>query len=78
MKIKTPTEHDFLGEKEIPEDKYYGVQTLRAIENFNITGIPISKVPLFVKGFEYVKKAAALAKMVRNLFNRESHSSEIY
>ena len=31
-------EHDSIGEKEVPEDAYYGVQTLRAYENFNITG----------------------------------------
>lgn len=54
-------EHDFLGEREIPNDAYYGVQTLRAKENFDITGIPISTEPLFIKGFAYVKKAAALA-----------------
>ncbi|XZF16474.1 aspartate ammonia-lyase [Chitinophagaceae bacterium MMS25-I14] len=55
------TEHDFLGEKQIPNDKYYGVQTLRAKENFDITGIPISREPLFIKAFAYVKKAAAMA-----------------
>ena len=32
------TEHDFLGNMEVPDDVYYGVQTMRAIENFNITG----------------------------------------
>ncbi len=55
------TEHDFLGEKEIDNDKYYGVQTLRALENFDITGLPISREPLLLKAFGYVKKAAALA-----------------
>lgn len=54
-------EHDFLGEKQVPNDKYYGVQTLRAKENFNITGIAIGSEPLFIKAFAYVKKAAALA-----------------
>jgi aspartate ammonia-lyase len=54
-------EHDFLGEKQVPNDKYYGVQTMRAKENFDITGIPISKEPLFIKAFGYVKKAAAMA-----------------
>jgi aspartate ammonia-lyase len=54
-------EHDFLGERELPNDVYYGVQTLRAKENFNITGIPISTEPLFIKAFGYVKKAAAKA-----------------
>ena len=54
-------EKDFLGEKHIPEDAYYGVQTLRGKENFHITGIPMSSEPNFVKAFGYVKKAAALA-----------------
>ena len=35
-------EKDFLGEKQIPDDAYYGVQTLRGKENFHITGIPMS------------------------------------
>jgi aspartate ammonia-lyase len=43
------TEHDFLGEREIPNDLYYGVQTLRAKENFDITGIPLSTQPAFIK-----------------------------
>ena len=55
------TEKDFLGEKQIPNDAYYGVQTLRGKENFHITGIPMSTEPYFVKAFGYVKKAAALA-----------------
>jgi aspartate ammonia-lyase len=54
-------EKDFLGTKEIPDDAYYGVQTLRGKENFHITGIPMSAEPFFVKAFGYVKKAAALA-----------------
>ena len=54
-------EKDFLGEKQIPDDAYYGVQTLRGKENFHITGIPMSPEPYFVKAFGYVKKAAALA-----------------
>jgi aspartate ammonia-lyase len=54
-------ESDFLGELEIPDNIYYGVQTMRAKENFYITGIPISKEPLLVRAFGAVKKAAALA-----------------
>jgi aspartate ammonia-lyase len=54
-------EHDFLGEKEIPQDVYYGIQTLRALENFHITGIPMKVEPLFVQALGYVKKAAAMA-----------------
>jgi aspartate ammonia-lyase len=55
------TEHDFLGERQIPDDCYYGVQTLRAKDNFDITGISIGSYPLFIKAFGFVKKAAALA-----------------
>lgn len=54
-------EHDFLGEKEIPQDVYYGIQTLRALENFHITGIPMKVEPLFVQALGYVKKGAAMA-----------------
>jgi aspartate ammonia-lyase len=57
----TRIEKDFLGAKELPDDAYYGVQTLRGKENFHITGIPMSLEPNFVKAFGYVKKAAALA-----------------
>jgi len=54
-------EKDFLGERELPDNAYYGVQTLRGKENFHITGIPMSTEPYFVKALGYVKKAAALA-----------------
>jgi aspartate ammonia-lyase len=59
--MPTRREHDFLGELDIPNDLYYGIQTYRAKENFNITGIPISKELRFIKALGYVKKAAALA-----------------
>jgi aspartate ammonia-lyase len=54
-------EKDFLGEKQVPDDAYYGVQTLRGLENFHITGMPMAREPYFVKAFGYVKKAAAMA-----------------
>ena len=41
----TRTEHDLLGEKQIPADAYYGVQTARALENFQISGVPINHYP---------------------------------
>ncbi|CAG0901125.1 unnamed protein product [Cyprideis torosa] len=56
-------EHDLLGEKEIPETCYYGIQTQRALENFAISGIPISSTPSLIKSLGYVKKAAAMANM---------------
>lgn len=53
-------EHDFLGEREVKENVYYGIQTHRAIENFSISGIPLSNFPHFVKSLAYIKKACAL------------------
>ena len=54
-------EHDLLGEKAVPATAYYGIQTLRALENFNISGITLNFYPDFIKGFAKVKKAAAMA-----------------
>lgn len=58
---KVRIEHDFLGDKEIPNQYYYGVQTLRALENFNISGIPLGSFKELVQGLAMVKEAAALA-----------------
>jgi len=55
------TEKDFLGEKQLPDDAYYGIQTLRGKENFHITGMPVAREPNLVRAFGYVKKAAAMA-----------------
>ena len=55
-------ENDFLGDREIADDCYYGVQTSRGRDNFHITEMPMSQEPFFVIAFGYVKKAAALAK----------------
>ncbi len=55
------TEKDLLGEKQIPADKYYGVQTARGIENFQISGVLINHYPGFVEAFTMVKLAAARA-----------------
>lgn len=54
-------EHDLLGNKAVPENAYYGIQTLRALENFNISGITLNFYPDFIRGLAKVKKAAALA-----------------
>jgi len=54
-------EHDLLGEKKVPQEVYYGIQTLRGVENFPITGIPISSFPNLIKALAMVKEAAALA-----------------
>jgi len=52
-------EHDLLGDREIPADAYWGVHTLRAIENFPITGNSVGLWPEFVRALALVKQAAA-------------------
>ncbi|HEX5835096.1 MAG TPA: lyase family protein, partial [Pyrinomonadaceae bacterium] len=54
-------EKDLLGEKEIPADAYYGVQTARALENFKLSGVLINHYPGFVEAWAIVKLAAARA-----------------
>ncbi|GAB3622849.1 aspartate ammonia-lyase [Mariniluteicoccus endophyticus] len=55
------TEEDLLGTREVPADAYYGVHTLRAMENFTISDRTINDVPDFIRGMVQVKKATALA-----------------
>ena len=57
----TRIEKDLLGEKAVPANAYYGVQTARALENFRISGIPINHYPGFVEAWAIVKLAAARA-----------------
>ncbi len=58
---KTRREHDLLGEREVPFEFYYGVQTLRALENFNISGTTLSLFPSLIEALAMVKEAAAEA-----------------
>ena len=58
---KPRIEKDLLGEKEIPASAYYGVQTARALENFQLSGVPIKHYPGFVEAWAIVKLAAARA-----------------
>lgn len=58
---KTRTETDLLGSMEIPNDAYYGVHTLRAIDNFQISYVTINTIPDFIRGMVMVKKATAMA-----------------
>ena len=57
----TRSEHDLLGEREVPADALYGVQTLRAVENFPITGIRLGHFPHLIRALAMVKQAAARA-----------------
>ncbi|MCC6178925.1 MAG: aspartate ammonia-lyase [Chloroflexi bacterium] len=54
-------EHDLLGEVDVPAAAYWGVHTLRAVQNFPITGVPVAHLPELVRALAMVKKAAALA-----------------
>lgn len=60
---KTRIEHDMLGNKEVPYDAYYGVQTVRAFENFNISGVSINHYKSLIVALAQVKWAAAKANM---------------
>ena len=59
----TRTEEDLLGTREVPDDAYWGIHTLRAIENYQISGRTINEAPELIRAFAQVKKACALANM---------------
>jgi aspartate ammonia-lyase len=61
MAADTRTEHDSLGDLEIPNNAYYGVQTSRALQNFPFDTETLQHFPNFINAYAYVKKAAALA-----------------
>jgi aspartate ammonia-lyase len=54
-------EHDLLGDLAVPAEAWYGIQTQRALDNFSITGVPISHFPALVRALVQVKSAAAWA-----------------
>lgn len=64
-------EHDLLGERDIPKDVYWGIHTLRALENFPISGFSISLYPNLIKGLALVKKSAAIANRDLSLLTAE-------
>lgn len=62
MTLENPrVEHDLLGDKDVPAHAYYGVHTLRAVENFPITGTAISHYPDLIRALADIKLAAARA-----------------
>ncbi|MBK8616206.1 MAG: aspartate ammonia-lyase [Anaerolineales bacterium] len=75
--MKTRTEHDLLGEREVPANAYYGVHTLRALENFSISGIPISTYPNMVRALACVKQACAQANQELSLLDKEKSDAII-
>jgi aspartate ammonia-lyase len=67
----TRIEHDLLGDLPVPADAYYGIQTARALDNFKITGQPLSVFPNFIKALAMVKLAAARANFETGGFSKE-------
>ena len=66
MNISNPRiEHDLLGEREVPGDAYYGIHTLRAIENFPITGQPISTLPELIVALAWSQAAGVCAGLAQ-------------
>ena len=70
-RLATRKEHDLLGDRAVPATAYYGVHTLRALENFPITGTSISIYPDLVTALACVKQAAALANNELKLIDDE-------
>lgn len=64
--LEMRTEHDMLGEMDIPLHLRYGIQTARALENFPISGVAIGQFPSLVKALGIVKKAAAAGNFAEN------------
>ncbi|MBU0560582.1 MAG: aspartate ammonia-lyase [Bacteroidetes bacterium] len=67
---RTRKEHDLLGDRQVPHEYFYGVQTLRAIENFNISGVTLSFYPILVQALAMVKQAAAQANFELGLLSK--------
>jgi aspartate ammonia-lyase len=64
------TEHDLLGDRDVPQEAMYGVQTLRALENFPITGTALREFPLLIEALAAVKEAAARANAEVGLLDK--------
>jgi aspartate ammonia-lyase len=71
----TRIEHDLIGDKEIPIDAYYGIQTARAKENFDATGVTLSSFTTFITSLAKVKKATALANFELNQLDEKKKNA---
>src|SRR5690349_23380444 len=74
MNQPTRTEHDLLGERQIPADAYWGIHTLRALENYPITGKAIGAYPDLMRALALVKRAAADANCELGDLDHERHA----
>ncbi len=68
---KTRMEHDLLGDKEVPVEALFGIQTLRGVENFKISHVKLFHFPYFIQGLGITKMAAALANNELGLLSNE-------
>lgn len=68
-------ESDLLGEREIPAEKLYGVQTLRGVENFPISQFKLYHYPRFIEGLAYTKWGAAIANYKQELLTQEQYEA---
>src|SRR5512142_600134 len=69
MSTKTRTEKDSLGTKEVPGDVYYGIQTLRAVENFPVSGLRVPR--RFIRALALIKRSAAQVNMEMGLLDKQ-------
>jgi len=69
--MKTRLEEDLIGEKEVDCDAYYGIQSLRAKDNFNITGVSLASFSTFIVSLVKVKKAVCLANFELDILSLE-------
>lgn len=74
---KTRIESDLIGSREVPESALYGVQTLRGIENFNISKFHLNEYPLFIQGLAITKIGAAMANRELDLLTEEQANAII-
>lgn len=74
---KTRVESDLIGSREVPESALYGVQTLRGIENFNISKFHLNEYPLFIQGLAITKMGAAMANRELDLLTEEQANAII-
>ncbi|NCI79181.1 aspartate ammonia-lyase [Acinetobacter kanungonis] len=78
IEIKSRTEKDLLGFKEVPFHCYYGVQTLRALENFNLSPNKLSHFPIFIKALAMVKSACAVSNFKLNKLEENKYNAIQY
>lgn len=75
MNDKTRIESDLIGELAVPESALYGVQTLRGIQNFEISNFHLCDYPAFIKGLAITKWAAAIANHKQGLITKEQYNA---